>query len=241
VIRETAVLQAKDAYSAVAHRAGVLLTAAHLMQPTPPALEHRLRHWSYSLTRVHDPIALAQLDVPWWTYRAIDEVHRWIAAQPRPVKVFEYGSGASTHWLSRRADEVHSVEHHRAFGEAIRSALPNRANVDLQIVEAVPTPWPVIGSAKEGHHGLDFANYVAAIDNVGGEFDLIVIDGRARTACLAQALPRLHRDGIIVFDNSLRRRYRPAIRAAAVVERRLAGLTPTLPYPEQTSLLRRVR
>ena len=42
-----------------------------------------------------------------------------------------------------------------------------------------------------------------------------------------------------MFDNTLRRRYRRAIAAAPVDEQRYWGLTPTLPYPDQTSILRR--
>ena len=53
-----------------------------------------LRHW------VHDPLALAELGVPWWTYRAIDIVDAWLTAHVSPVRVFEYGSGASTIWLA---------------------------------------------------------------------------------------------------------------------------------------------
>jgi hypothetical protein len=40
-----------------------------------------------------------------------------------------------------------------------------------------------------------------------------------------------------VFDNTRRRRYRDAIAAAGVHERVLRGLTPTLPYADQTSLI----
>ncbi len=107
----------------------------------------------------------------------------------------------------------------------------------LDIVEPVESTAPVIGSAKEGHGELDFERYVAHIDAVGGEFALIVVDGRAREACLTRALAHLADDGIIVFDNTFRRRYRQAIAAANVVEQRYRGLTPTLPYPDQTSIL----
>ena len=44
--------------------------------------------------------------------------------------------------------------------------------------------------------------------------------------------------GSIVFDNTLRRRYRTAIAVAPVIEQAYRGLTPTLPYPDQTSVLR---
>ena len=40
-----------------------------------------------------------------------------------------------------------------------------------------------------------------------------------------------------MFDNTMRRRYRQAIATAPVVEKVYRGLTPTLPYPDQTSIL----
>lgn len=228
---------AKRLYVGAARVTGAGLTRTGLLPQHPPQRADRLRHWAYSLTRVHDALAIAQLDVPWWTYRAIDVVEAWLAARPRPVRAFEYGSGASTLWLARRADEVHSVEHDRGFGEQFAEALLCASNVDLRVVEPLRSAAPRIPSAKEGCARLDFADYVAAIDDVGGEFDIVVIDGRAREACLTRALPQLADGGLIVFDNTWRRRYRRAIDAAGVHERRFPGLTPTLPYPDQTSLL----
>lgn len=227
----------KQVYGGTARRIGRALARRGLLAPTPPPRERRWAHWAQSLVRVHDPLAVAELDVPWWTYRAIDAVDTWLADRPHPIRVFEYGSGASTLWLAKRADEVHTVEHHRAFAETVAPTFAAAGNIDLRVVEPAVASDPVVPSAKEGHGGLDFARYVAAIDDLDGAFDLIVIDGRAREACLRRAVHRLAPDGLIVFDNTRRRRYRAAIAAAAVTERRYAGLTPTLPYPEQTSLL----
>jgi hypothetical protein len=234
-----ALQRAKAAYAAGARHTGNALARVGVIGSQPPARDHRLRHWAYSLTRVHDSLAIAELDVPWWTYRAIDVVEAWLESHARPIRVFEYGSGASTLWLAKRADEVHSVEHHRGFGEYMTPTLAKFGNIDFRIVEPVASAAPAVPSAKEGHAGLDFADYVATIDKVGGEFSLIVIDGRAREACLVAALPHLAADGIVVFDNTRRRRYRGAIAQAGLAERRLPGLTPTLPYPDQTSLLSR--
>jgi predicted O-methyltransferase YrrM len=97
---------------------------------------------------------------------------------------------------------------------------------------------PVTPSSKEGYENVDFSDYVSAIDTVDGTFDLIVIDGRAREACFASAQKRLGDDGLIVFDNSRRRRYRRHLDHTELIERKYRGLTPTLPYPDQTSLLR---
>ncbi|MEP6852495.1 MAG: class I SAM-dependent methyltransferase [bacterium] len=229
----------KHAYAATAQQAGSLLTRVGVLDDDAPDRDRRLKHWAYSLTRVHDSLAIAKLGVPWWTYRAIDVVDAWLVARPHPIRVFEYGSGASTLWLADRSDEVHSVEHHREFGEMIGIELAPRSNVDFRIVEPVASSTPTIGSAKEGNAGLDFSAYVDTIDVVGGVFDVVVIDGRAREACLRAAIPYLAHAGLIVFDNTRRRRYRQAIEASGLTERRLAGLTPTLPYPDQTSVLSR--
>lgn len=207
------------------------------MSSTPPGREHRLRHWAYSLTRIHVPLELARLDVPWWTYRAIDEVDAWIASRAGEVRVFEWGSGASTIWLGRRVASVISIEHHVEFGAMLGRNIADMRNVSLVVTPPSASATPKIGSSKEGYGGLDFSDYVGQISAIGGVFDLIIIDGRAREACLVVGLDHLAPDGIIVFDNSSRRRYRSAIAEAPVTERIYRGLTPTLPYPDQTSIL----
>jgi predicted O-methyltransferase YrrM len=227
----------KGAYVGLARPTGSLLTRMGVLGSVAPDRDRRVKHWVYSLTKVHDSLAIAELGVPWWTYRAIDVVDAWLSARPRPIRVFEWGSGASTIWLAARADEIHSVEHHAGFGEMIGAELSRFDNVHFQVVEAPESTAPVEPSHKEGQTGLDFADYVAAIDRVGGEFDLIVIDGRAREACLRAAVPHLASDGIIVFDNTRRRRYQEAIEVSGLQQRVLSGLTPTLPYPDQTSLI----
>lgn len=218
-----------------------------MLSADPPARDRRWRHWAYSLTKAHDSLGIATLDVPWWTYDAIDAVEGWLAEHPE-ARAFEWGSGASTIWLAKRVASVRSVEHHRGFGESMQAALAElrteRPDIDarIDIVEPAASADPAVPSAKEGHGGLDFAGYVGQIEVVATEhggrpFDLIVVDGRAREACLSAGLEHLAPGGLVVFDNTRRRRYRDAIAAAAVDERRLRGLTPTLPYPDQTSLL----
>lgn len=202
----------------------------------------RAATWLVSLLAIHDLDGLRRLDVPWWTFASSDLVAAWLRGRPG-ARVFEWGSGASTLWLAARAGSVRSVEHHAGWAGALSPRLPG--NVELRVVEAVPSTSPVVASARAGHDGLDFAAYVAAIDDVAGDFDVVVIDGRAREACLARAVERLAPGGLIVFDNVDRRRYRDAIGAtAAVREGRLLltvtrGLTPALPYPTRTALLHR--
>ena len=210
-MKATALGTIKRATRPCARATGRLLERVGILGEAPPPRDRRLRHWAYSLTRAHDSIGISELDVPWWTYGAIDEVERWLAGRDGDVRAFEWGSGASTIWLARRVASVQSVEHHRQFGAMIQEQLTAWPNATLDIVEPVPSESPAISSAKEGHGGLDFSDYVDHIDAVGGTFGLIVVDGRARQACLTAALPHLEPGGIIVFDNTMRRRYRQAI------------------------------
>ena len=76
-----------------------------------------------------------------------------------------------------------------------------------------------------------------SIDRVDGLFDLIVIDGRCRERCLEHARLRLAPDGMIVFDNTGRTRYREAIDRSGLHRLETSGLTIGLPYPDHTTLL----
>jgi predicted O-methyltransferase YrrM len=203
------------------------------------AARSRAGAWARSLLSIFDLRELAAADTPWWTYESAARVEGFLARRP-DATVFEWGSGASTVWLAKRAAHVIAVEHDTAWAEQVRPLLS--ANATVQVVPPTPArPGAGISSAKPGHEGLDFTDYVYAIDAYDGPFDLIVVDGRAREACLKRALPKLADQGLLVFDNVDRSRYRAAIEAEpdldVVITR---GLTPALPYPNRTALITRV-
>lgn len=190
--------------------------------------------WLRSWLSVYDLEDLLAFDVPWWTFEAADRTESFLAARPG-CRAFEWGSGASTVWLGRRCGTVISVEHDPDWAGRMQAVLPGNAR--LRLVE--PVPGADVPSAKPGFAGLDFSDYVATIDDVAGPLDLIVIDGRAREACLDRAVQRLSAGGLIVLDNVDRARYREAI---ARFGQRLdvqwtRGRTPALPYPTRTALI----
>ena len=201
--------------------------------------ESRPARHARTMFAIHDVNDLSRLDLPWWTYPAIEEVDRFLGSRNGSARVFEYGSGASSVWLGRRAREVHSVEHSKAFVDFLAPVLGEVPAVSLRYVEAPQRgDLAQVQSQRHGHAGLDFADYVRSIDDVGGPFDLIVIDGRARAACLRQAVKHLAGDGIIVFDNSNRSRYAEAILTSGLKATRYRGFAPCLPYQSETTLLR---
>lgn len=193
-----------------------------------------------TLFAIYDAADLASLDLPWWSYRAIDVVEEFLASRP-DARVFEYGSGASTLWLSARAASVHTVEHDQPFAEVVRDLISDTDNVELLVVDAPPrTPGaPAVTSARAGSTSLDFTDYVASIERVPGPFDLIVVDGRARVESFRAAIPHLAPGGMVLFDDVERDRYAAALDEPGFEVRVLRGLTPCLPFPTSTALLRR--
>ena len=195
-----------------------------------------------TLFAAYDVEEIARRDLPWWTYPAARQVD-WFLAGRRDARVFEFGSGASTLWLARRAGAVVSVEHDSGFAEVVRGLLAREpecaARVELHVVPAEPLQSGVGAVTSARAPGLDFRRYRDTIKEVGGEFDVIVIDGRAREACLEAAVDHLADGGVIVYDDSYRGRYRRAIDASGLRAGHQVGLVPTLPYPSSTALLRK--
>jgi hypothetical protein len=191
-----------------------------------------------SLMAIYDLDAMVALDTPWWTYRSIRRVEDFIAMRDGQVRVYEYGSGASTYWLASRCSEVFSVDHDQEWFEQLSPRL-TMDNVSLTHVPPVASSHPKVPSGRKGNDALDFEDYVTSINAVDGTFDLIVIDGRARTACLEHATTQLAPDGVVVFDNAARLRYRSTLAASPLEVDRLFGAAPSLPYPSCTALLSR--
>ena len=131
------------------------------------------------------PIDAVGEPVPWYTYSAID----FLAGRVNSgMRVFEYGSGNSTLWWSRKARHVVSCEHDRAWYDVMRPRVP--ANVEYLFADLTA--------------GDD---YVASASRQAEPFDVIVIDGRDRVNCARSALSALTADGVIVWDNSDRTEY----------------------------------
>lgn len=194
-----------------------------------------------SMFAIYDARELATLDVPWWSYPAIDRVDALLAARGERTRVLEFGAGASTAWLAKRCREVHSIEHDIEFADEIAPLLAEYDNLTLYKVEVAPAVdgQPSVRSNRRGHEHLDFTPYVAMVEQIGGTFDLVVVDGRARVASLAAAVPHLADDGVVVFDNASRAEYRSGIAGSGLHAEFLRGLAPSLPYPSTTALLTR--
>lgn len=123
-------------------------------------------------------------ELPWLTYPAIAFLSSRLPVVPR---VGEFGSGFGTYWWARRAQTVTSVEHDARWVDRLRETLPAHASIV--------------------HRQLESDGYPNALAESGGEFDVIVIDGRRRVDCAIRSVPALAAGGVLVWDDAERPYY----------------------------------
>ena len=91
-----------------------------------------------------------------------------------------------------------AIEHDVEWAERIRRGLPD--NVRVHAIPPEKGSWdPADGDGRLG----DFRNYVEYPAGLG-EFDFILVDGRARQACLRRARSMLAKGGIVVMHDTNR-------------------------------------
>jgi len=123
--------------------------------------------------------------IPWYTYPALS----FLMGRLHPeMTVFEYGSGNSTLWWSRHVSSVISCEHDLKWFNLLKEKVPS--NVEYL------------------HCKLEYGGeYCKIIQRYKNRFGCIIIDGRDRVNCARNSLAALKADGVILWDNSNRKKY----------------------------------
>jgi hypothetical protein len=208
----------------------------------------------YEAARRGDPAALADFE-PWFRSQhgsGLNDRQPWItfAARRRlegiirgADRAFEYGSGGSTLYLAKRVAELVTIEHDPAWLALVRYRLGTlQTHVTLELHEPVSGPdQGIYGSTDPSYAGMSFEAYASAIDRFPDEFfDLVLVDGRARPACVRRSWPKIRRGGWLILDNSERPEYASALATLAGWERyRHGGPGPYTPGFWETTFWRR--
>ncbi len=173
------------------------------------------------------PSDLAGNPLPWFSYPTISFLEDIIQKQ---WKVFEYGCGYSTLFWSGKCEKTVSVEHDEHWFDRVKNL---NSSLEIHLVkegadrqrqevatlissfEAMNFDLPLTADRDHNkEHGLlniEFADYAAKlIEYPKGFFDVIVVDGMARSLCLFLAADYISDKGIIILDDSQRWQYNDA-------------------------------
>jgi predicted O-methyltransferase YrrM len=156
------------------------------------------------------------------------------------MRVFEYGSGGSTVFFTRRAAHLVSVEHDRGWFERVERRLREAGISNCTQLLRPPEEGTDerFESTDPSFAGMHFGAYVRTIDDFEDEFfDLVLVDGRARPACAERAVAKVKSGGHLLLDDTFRDEYRSAFEALASYPRLdLAGISPYNSQLGQTSV-----
>lgn len=213
---------------------------AHLLSD-PTQRKHAVR-WLASLR----PGYLMCCEQPWLVFDAIDYLNRIDLVGKH---VFEYGSGGSTfYWLRRNAVCV-SIEHDPVWFASVSKRLAKSPLVDYRLVlpelrdsaegRGDPADPDDYASTDESFSDHTFRNYVSQVDAFpNGYFDIILIDGRSRPACIKHSIRKVKLGGIIVLDDSGRDYYLSQTRGylSSFTEKVFVGAIPTNPLWSATTI-----
>jgi precorrin-6B methylase 2 len=160
---------------------GKLITGVYSLE------KHYLRKEGWNTSVINKlPIDSQGNELPWFTYPSI---HFLAERIKKDHIVFEYGSGNSTVWFSKKVQKITSVEHDLAWYSRMKEKFKKIPNITYLHKDLVTS---------------DYQNEILKYDK---EFDIIIIDGRERVECIINSLSALKNDGIIIWDNSERERY----------------------------------
>ncbi len=206
------------------------LTVFRLFYHDPFSIRFALA-WIKSMQQRHTPLTD---HIPWMSFI----VQAWLKAYLKPgMTVFEYGSGGSTLFISPRVKKLVSVEHNKNWYNQVSQVLLMHRITNCEYILCEPEkenhPDGTLTrsnytSSKKKYAGLCFEKYVRSIEKYpDSSFDLVIIDGRSRIACISHALRKIKEGGYLLLDDSDRLYYTYAHTLLADYKRTdLSGLRP---------------
>ena len=141
---------------------------------------------------------------PWMKNREIRVVEE-ILENLSPEKCLEWGAGYSTIYFPKFLKEDAkwiTVEHDEKWSRKIRKICHN-PKVEIFHVAADRFPWT--DDHNDGSYE-DLSGYIQFPSNYG-DFDFVLIDGRARKACIIKAYNLLKEEGVVILHDANREHY----------------------------------
>lgn len=127
---------------------------------------------------------------PWYTHPALEVLEKIDFSEKT---VFEYGAGDSSTWWARRCKRLCCVESNTEWVSAVTAAFAKIGNVTI------------VHNGNLIQHALadvtDPSLYAQSITHYDCMFDVVIIDGADREACVEPALKKLNPNGMIIYDN----------------------------------------
>lgn len=206
--------------------------------------------WNESLKR--DRNSLKDNEI-WITFKAKEWLEYFLNDN---LVVFEWGTGGSTIYISKRVKRLISVENSREWYQYVLKAIRDNGIINCEYILKEPKKEPNLSHTKQeiqdpqcylsnsnNYKGWSFEAYVKAIESFQDEtFDMVIVDGRARPSCILHSLNKVRVGGYLMLDNSERESYCMGVSLLADWDRQdFFGPGPYNKYFWQTSIWKKTK
>ena len=147
-----------------------------------------------------------KIPYPWMLYEEIEIIEELLRLI-RPKHCLEWGAGFSTLYYPKCLEGGavwQTVEHDNEWCNQVTAM---NKNTNTSIIHVEPNKIPSNDVDEGDGSYLDMHDYIEFPDS-SREYDFILIDGRARKACLVKAYELLAEDGVVVLHDAQRPYYR---------------------------------
>ncbi|MAJ97876.1 MAG: hypothetical protein CMD07_01180 [Flavobacteriales bacterium] len=151
-----------------------------------------LNETGYLKSKIQNTLLVNEEYVPWLNFSLIDILKEKLNQN---LDIFEYGSGASTLFFSKRVRSVTSIEHDKDWFKKINKVISDKSNINLYYIDL----------------DKNYPNSIKKIDPYK-KYDIIFIDGRMRKECCISITENLKEGSVIILDDSDRAKYKDGIK-----------------------------
>ena len=150
-----------------------------------------LKHLNYKTYEIRHP------KEPWISPSAIKFCDKVLKQKKMG---FEWGSGRSTLWFALRMEFLCSIEHDVKWYKKIKFQIDSNKikNINYHLI---PLNHDINESTQAYYSPLP--DYVKAINKYPDEtFELVIVDGHYRQACVLAALSKIKKNGFLLIDDT---------------------------------------
>ncbi len=160
---------------------------------------------------------LLKPESPWLPQQAVYYLESYLTDT---MVGFEWGSGKSTIFFARKTNSLISIEHDGQWHDKIKAKIDKNnlsIKVDYKLIEPIDREkiknisldsWRGYQKLGRPPKAQFFPYFQEILKHADNSFDFILVDGRARVACVMNAVNKLKKGGILILDNSDREKYR---------------------------------
>ena len=128
--------------------------------------------------------------------------------------VLEWGSGGSTLFYSKFVKSWNTIEHDLAWAKQVsKKKIPN------VVYHSVPVTWDTVGRWPDDGDYETFKDYVEFPKSLNRQFDVVLVDGRARVACAYSVIRNnlLKPNGVVIIHDWERKYYKEVLKSFNIV------------------------